>query len=70
MVENKICQNCWYYAPAPIPNDFLQDYVSLECPPYCDLNRDFRSVKPDDTCGNWESKILKLIPVVKVLYAR
>ena len=70
MVGNKICQNCWYYAPAPILNELLEDHVSLECSPYCDFNGDFRSVKPDDTCENWESKILKLIPAVKVLYAR
>jgi len=69
-VENKICQNCWYYLPATIPKEFLEDHVSLECSSYCDFNKDFRSVKPDETCENWESKILKLIPVVKILYAR
>lgn len=68
MVENKICHNCWYYAPAPTTNKFLEDHVSLECSPYCDLYNDFRSVKPDDTCENWESKMLKLIGIVKTLY--
>jgi hypothetical protein len=67
-VDNKICHNCWNYAPAPDTKRFLEDHVSFECSPYCDFYKDFRSVKPDDTCENWESKMLKLISVVKTLY--
>jgi hypothetical protein len=69
-VENKICHNCWNYTPAPVTNRLHEDAVSLECFPYCKFYDDLRSVKPDDTCENWESKMLKLIPAVKVLYAR
>lgn len=69
-MENKICQNCWNYIPAPVNNRLLEDPVSLGCSPCCDFNKDLQSVKPDDTCENWESKMLKLMPVVKFLYSR
>lgn len=69
-MEKKICHNCWYYTPASVTNRFFEDHVLLECSPYCDFYKDFRNVKPDDTCDNWESKILKLIHVVKILYSR
>lgn len=69
-MEKMICHNCWNYITVSTTNRFLEDHVSLECSPYCDIYKDFRSVKPDDTCENWESKMLKLIPVVKILYAR
>jgi len=68
MVENKICQNCWYYAPARITNKFLEDHVSLEYLPYCEFHNEFPAIKPDKTCENWESKKLKLISVIKTLY--
>ncbi len=63
-MENKICQNCWYYTPAPITNKFLEDPVSLKDFPHCDLSAE----KPYNTCENWESKKLKLISVIKTLY--
>ena len=69
-MENKICQDCLNYISAPVNNRLLKDPVSLGRSPYCDFYKDLRSVKPDDTCKNWESKMLKLIPVVKVLYSR
>jgi len=69
-VENKICHNCWNYTPARTTDRLHEDNVPLECSSYCNFYNDFRSVKPDDTCENWESKILKLISVVKTLYSR
>jgi len=67
-VENKICKNCWYYAPAPITNKFLEDHVSLEYSPYCEFHNEFPAITPDNTCENWESKKLKLISAIKTLY--
>jgi hypothetical protein len=69
-VEYRICHNCWNYSTAHVTNRLLEDHVSLDCSPYCNFYKDFRSVKPDDTCDNWESKMLKLIRVVKTLYSR
>jgi hypothetical protein len=67
-VEKKICHNCWYYAPAPINNKFLEDHVSLECLPYCEFHTEFPAITPYNTCENWESRKLKLISVIKTLY--
>jgi hypothetical protein len=67
-VENRICQNCWYYAPTPITNQFLEDSLPIESYPYCEFHNELSSIKPNHTCENWESKKLKLINVVKVLY--
>jgi hypothetical protein len=67
-VENKICQNCWYYAPAPITNKFLEDHVPLEYYPYCELHNELSAITSYNTCENWESKKLKLINVIKILY--
>ena len=69
-MENKVCHNCWNYTPARITNRFHEDHVSLKCSSYCDFHKDSRSVRPEDTCENWESKMLKLICVVKTLYSR
>jgi hypothetical protein len=69
-VENKICHNCWNYSPAPVTEKFFEDHESLGCSPYCDFYKDIRSVKPDDTCDNWESKMLKLLGAVKTLYGQ
>ena len=68
MVENKICQNCWYYAPARITNMFLEDHVPLEYSPYCEFHNELPSTTHYSTCENWESKKLKLIGVIKTLY--
>jgi hypothetical protein len=67
-VENKICQNCWYYAPTPIANKFIEDHVPLEYYPYCEFHNELTSITSDNTCENWESKKLKLINVIKNLY--
>jgi hypothetical protein len=69
-VEIKICKNCWYYKPDPSPNEILAHPEAANKFPRCDFYNDLNSVKPDDTCENWESKMLKLIRVVKVLYSR
>jgi hypothetical protein len=67
-VENKICKNCWYYAPAPITNKLLEDHVPHEYYPYCELHNELSAVRSDKTCEDWESKKLKLINVIKILY--
>ena len=67
-MENKICQNCWYYASAPITNKFFEDHVSLEYSGCCEFHNEFSDITPDKTCENWESKKLKLISVIKNLY--
>jgi len=67
-VENKICQNCWYYAPAPVKDNFFEDHVLLEYSPCCEFNNEFPPITPHNTCENWESKKLKLISVIKTLY--
>jgi hypothetical protein len=67
-VENKICHNCWYYAPAPINNKFLENHASPKCLPYCEFHTKFPITTPDNTCENWKSKKLKLISVIKILY--
>jgi len=67
-VENKICQNCWYYANAPNTNKFLENHVRLEYYPYCEFHNELSAVTPHNTCENWESKKLKLISVIKILY--
>ena len=67
-MENKICQNCWYYAPAPITDKFIENHVSLEYSPYCEFDNEFPSITPNNTCENWESKELKLLNVIKSLY--
>jgi hypothetical protein len=48
-MENKICKNCWYYTPAPITKENLDDSVSLEKFPYCELNEVFSVVTPYGT---------------------
>ncbi len=68
MVDSKICYNCWHYAPEPLANKILDNSESVKKFPHCELYNDFPSVKPDDTCENWESKKLKLISVIKALY--
>ena len=67
-MENKICQNCWYYSPAPIANKFLEDHVPIENYPYCEFHNELSVVTPHNTCEDWESRKLKLISVIKVLY--
>jgi hypothetical protein len=67
-VKSKICQNCWYYAPAPVNNKFLEDNVPHECYPYCELNHELSAITSGKTCEDWESKKLKLINVIKILY--
>ena len=67
-MENKICQNCWNYAPAPIENKFLEDRVPSESFPYCEIQKELSTITPNHTCENWESKKLKLISVIKILY--
>jgi hypothetical protein len=68
MVERKICYNCWYYVHDPTTNKILDDPESVKKFPHCEFNNDFKSVRSDDTCENWESKKLKLISVIKTLY--
>lgn len=67
-MENKICQNCWYYAPAPITNKLLEAQAPFDYSPYCEFHNEYPAIQPDDTCNNWESKKLKLISVIKNLY--
>jgi len=67
-VENKICQNCWHYAPIPITNKFLKDNIATEHYPYCEFHDELPATAPDNTCENWESKKLKLISAIKILY--
>jgi hypothetical protein len=67
-VENKICQNCWHYAPAPITDEPIEEHVSLKYSPYCEFDNEFPSITPNNTCENWESKELKLINGIKSLY--
>jgi hypothetical protein len=67
-VENKICQNCWYFAPAPVADKFFEDHGSLEYSPYCELNNEFPVITPDNSCENWESKKIRLINVIRSLY--
>ena len=69
-IEIKICKTCWYYKPDPSPNEILAHPESVNKFPCCDFYHDFCSVKPDDKCENWESKMSKLMRVVKVLYSR
>ncbi len=66
-MEDKICKNCWYYTPGPITKENLDDSVSPEGFPYCELNDGFPVGKPDDTCKNWKSKRLELISVTKTM---
>jgi len=67
-MENKICNNCWYYTPVPITKEDLDDSESRENFPYCELNEGFPVVKRDDTCNNWKSKKEALISVIKPLF--
>jgi hypothetical protein len=67
-IEIKICRDCWYYKPAPAKNKILENPESANKFPCCDFYNNFSSVKPDDTCENWESNKLRLINVIKVLY--
>lgn len=67
-MENKICQNCWYYAPSPVTEKFFEDHRSFEYSPYCEFNNEFPVITPGDTCENWESKKLRLISVIRSLY--
>jgi hypothetical protein len=67
-MEDKICKNCWYYTPGPITKEYLDDSVSLEKFPYCELNEVFSVVKPCYTCKNWKSKRLELISVTKTIF--
>lgn len=64
-MENKICENCWYYAPVPTTNKFLDDSVSLEDFPCCEFFEDFPVVKPNDTCENWKSHKDNLLRIVR-----
>jgi len=68
MVKIKICYDCWYYVPDPTTNKIRDDSKSVKKFPHCEFYKDFHSVKPDDTCENWESKKLKLISVIRTLY--
>jgi len=68
-VENKICQNCWYYAPDPVTDKHFEDQVSLEYSPNCEFNNKLPYITPDNTCKNWESNKLRLISVIKKLYS-
>jgi len=67
-MENKICENCWHYTPAPITKEDIDNSVSPEDLPYCELYEGFPVVKPDNTCKNWKSKELELISVTKPLF--
>jgi len=67
-VESKICYDCYYYVPNPTINKILDDPESVKKIPHCEFYNDFPSVKPDDSCENWESKKLKLISVIRTLY--
>ena len=67
-MENKICQNCWYYAPAPIIDKTIEKHVPLKYSPYCEFDNELPTITPNNTCENWESKELKLINVIKSLY--
>ena len=68
-MENKICQNCWYYAPAPITNKYHENHVAPEYSPYCEFHNEFPAIAPDNTCENWESNKSKLLSVIKTLYS-
>jgi len=67
-VDIKMCKECWYYKPAPSTNNIPDDPKSANKFPCCDFFNDLNSVKPDDTCKNWESNKLKLIGIIKALY--
>ena len=67
---NKTCHDCWYYVPGPTSNKILDESESEKMFPHCEFYNHFPPVKSDDKCENWESKMLKLIRVVKVLYSR
>jgi len=67
-MENKICKNCWYYTPAPITKENLDDFASREDFHYCEIYDEFPTIKPDDTCKNWKSTRLELICVTKTLF--
>ena len=68
MMESKICYDCWYYIPDAATNKILDGFESAEKIPYCHFYNDYPSVKPDDSCKNWESKKLRLIGAIKSLY--
>ena len=67
-METKICQNCWYFAPAPLTKKFLEGHLPLESSPYCEFHNELPVITPDNTCEKWESKKLKLISAIKTLY--
>jgi len=67
-MENKICKTRWYYTPTSITKEDIDDSVSPEDLPYCELYRGFPVVKPDDTCKNWKSNKLELISVTKTMF--
>lgn len=68
IVENKTCHDCWYFVSSHNDNKIFDGAESKKQFPYCEFYSDLPSVKPDDTCGNWESKKMKLINVIKTLY--
>jgi hypothetical protein len=67
-LESKICQDCWYYISDPTISKILDESKSVRKFPYCHFYNDNPSVKPDDSCENWESKKLKMIGAIKSLF--
>ena len=67
-MESKICYSCWYYIPDAANNNILDGSEPAKIIPYCQFYNDHHSVKPDDSCENWESKKLRVISAIKGLY--
>ena len=66
-METKICHDCWYYIPDPAMSNILDNSESVKIIPYCHFYAGYPSVKPEDSCENWESKKLKMINTFKSL---
>ena len=67
-VEIKMCKECWYYKPDSTLNENLSHPESENKFPCCDFYNDLNSVKPDDTCENWENNKLRLVSIIRALY--
>lgn len=67
-MESKICHYCWYYIPNHTTSKILDETEPVKNFPYCHFYNDNPSVKPDESCKNWESKKVRLISVIKSLY--
>lgn len=68
MAKIKMCKDGWHYKPVPTPNAIPAHPEPTNKSACCDFYNDLNSVKPDDTCENWESNKLKLISIIKSLY--